>query len=111
MQPSNEPIQPGRSAPRQPNKVGLLLAGIGGGVLLMNHWSAASSNKVYIWLLVLGPVLLFLGLGSLYDGRILTAAGREPASVPMPYRIAAVSLVLLALLTSAWLTFAVYHAF
>ena len=109
MQLTNEPITP-RLGGRQPNKIGWPLVGLGGGVLLMNHWSAQSSGKVYIWLMLFGPILLFLGLGALYDRRILIAAGREPASVPTSYRIAAVTLVVAALLVFAWLTIVVYRA-
>ena len=86
----------------------LLLIGAGG--LLLNHWSATSSAKVYIWLLVICPVLALLGIGALYDGRILKAAGQDAASVPLPYRIGAVVIVVIALAISAWLTLAVYHA-
>ena len=43
-------------------------------------------GKVNLLLLVLSPLLAFLGVATLYDRRILTAAGKDAAAVPLRFR-------------------------
>ncbi|MES1241276.1 MAG: hypothetical protein ABUT39_06615 [Acidobacteriota bacterium] len=108
------PIEPGSAVPsdRQPGGLkGWALFAIGAFGLGINHVQAVSSGKVSIWLLLLGPLLVLLGVGAAYDVRILTAATKHAKSVPGRFRVIATLLSLAAMGISAWLALGFYRIF
>jgi hypothetical protein len=86
-----------------------LMAGIGAGGLALNHWRATDAGKVSIWLLIFGPMLLFLGLAGLYDLRYMLGAGKYGKDLPRKYRVVSTVLLIAGLAASVWLAFGFYR--
>lgn len=88
---------------------GLFLFVLGVVMLVLNHWNATSESKVSIWFLLFAPTFCLLGLGTLFDERILAAAkADEAATVPPGPKIAATLLVVAGLVISFWLMLSFY---
>lgn len=88
---------------------GLFLFGLGVFLLVMNHWLATDKGQVYFMVVLFGPTFCLLGLGTLFDERILSAAiASEAATVPLGPKVVATLLVAVGLVISFWLFFSIY---
>ncbi len=98
------PLEPKASSGRQPGgKLGWLMLGLGSSCLLLNHWMATSAGKVNPFLLLFGPFMMFFGVATLYDRRILIGATKKASAVPLRFRVTAVAIAVVALAISVWL--------
>jgi len=78
------------SAPDVPPHGRLVSAGLAVAAaigLLLNHFAAGSQNFVYLMVLCLGPIALFLGIGGLFEPKILWSVGKYGKHLPVIYKL------------------------
>lgn len=87
----------------------LLMVLLGAGCIAGNHWLATSEGKVYFWLVFMGPLILLLGIGGLFDPRISQSIGPRGKYFPVHTKVIGGVLALCGMLISAYLALGVYR--
>jgi len=106
------PIPPGmrQNANETPTRGKALVAVLITGVALIgNHLYAMDSGKIYLWIVMIAPMILFLGLGALIDPRIMHSISGKGQHFPMKIKVIGGVLAVAGLLLSAYLALGVYR--
>lgn len=109
---SNVPLTPEPGVPETapPTRmVSLLIVGVTGGVLAVNHYNAMDSGKVYLWAILLAPMLFLLGIGGLFDPRIALSIGPKGQHFPLKIKVIGGLLAVAGMLVSAYLALGFYR--
>ena len=76
--------------------------------LALNHFMTESHDTANLFILAIGPVGIFLGIGGSIEPRILWSLGKYGQHLPAIYKVIGFTLGLLGVLTTLALVFGVY---
>ncbi|MCW3051713.1 MAG: hypothetical protein JWN14_883 [Chthonomonadales bacterium] len=112
MSDQNDPqrYQVGNEGKPPPTRLVALGFAVGAGVcLVLNHYEAMNSGKIYMWILFIAPMIFFLGVGGLIDPRILWSIGQHGRHFPTRIKLVGGMLAIAGLIVSAYLALGVYR--
>jgi len=95
--------------PPPPRLVAFGCAVVGGVCLAVNHYEAMNSGRIYWWILFFAPLILFLGIGGIFDPRILLSIGDKGKHFPLRIKVIGGVLAIAGLIVSAYLALGVYR--
>lgn len=97
-----QPARPGTD-PLPPRVVALLVLTLGVVGMGINEWMSQAKGEVYLISILACPTMVLLGMGAMFDPRVLWSLGPRRRDFPVGVRAGGVALLALGLACSVYL--------